>query len=89
MKLPWFKRDGLFFIPITFIAWIVLLICIAYAIDVFNDINSWSLSVRNTLSNFAFRLFIIWAVYSFIGFIASRKGTRLRRRSYAVDANDD
>ena len=72
MNLPWFKRIGIFFLPIAFIGWVILIATLAYAVYVFIDIDSRSHSVSDTLMNFVFNLFIIGAVYSLIAFLTSR-----------------
>jgi len=72
MNLPWFKRTGIFFIPTSIIGWLVALAGLAYAVYVFIDIDRQSHSVSDTLINFAFNLLIISALYSLIGFFASR-----------------
>lgn len=72
MKLPWFKRIGIFFIPISIIGWIIFLGGLAYAVYIFRDIDSRSHSASDTLINFAFYLLIIGAVYSLIALLASR-----------------
>jgi hypothetical protein len=72
MNLPWFRRTGIFFIPVNLIGWIILLAGIAYAVYVFLDIDSRSHSVSDTLMNFVFNLLIIGAVYSLIAFLTSR-----------------
>ena len=73
MKLPWFKRIGMFFIPVTFAGWIILLAGLIYAVYIFIDIDSRSHSASDTLINFVFNLLIIGAVYSLIAFLTSRK----------------
>jgi len=73
MHLPWFKRVGIFFIPKSFMGWIIFIAGIAYAVYLFIDIDSRSHSVSDTLMNFVFNLLIIAAVYSLIGFLTSRK----------------
>lgn len=73
MHTPWFKRFGIFFIPKTFPGWIIFIAGLAYAVYVFIDIDSRSHSVSDTLMNFVFSLLIIAALYSFIGFLTSRK----------------
>jgi hypothetical protein len=73
MHLPWFKRAGIFFLPVTFAGWIILLAAIAYAVYVFIDIDSRSHSVSDTLINFVFSCLIIAAVYSLIAYFASRR----------------
>ena len=72
MNLHWFKRVGLFFVPASFIGWVIFLAAIAYAVYVFIDIDSRSHSVSDTLINFVFNLLIIAAGYSLIGYLASR-----------------
>ncbi len=70
MKFPWFKRIGILYIPQSVAGWIILLAGISYSIYSFIDIDSHSHSVSDTLINFVFRILIIGAVYSLIGFIA-------------------
>lgn len=72
MKLPWFKRNGIFFIPASFIGWIIFSVGLVSAIYFFIDIDSRSHSVSDTLINFVFNLFIIAAVYSLIAYLTSR-----------------
>jgi hypothetical protein len=71
MKLHWFRRFGIFFIPTSIIGWLVLLSGLAYAVYVFIDIDSRSHSVSDTLINFVFNLLIIGAVYSLIAYLTS------------------
>ena len=72
MKLPWFKRVGLFFKPVSAIGWTILLGGLTYAVYIFIDIDSRSHSASDTLTNFVFYALIIGAVYSVIGYFASR-----------------
>lgn len=72
MKLTWFKRVGIFFKPISLIGWLLLAAALAYAVYVFIDIDSRSHSASDTLTNFSFYLLIIGAVYSLVGYFASR-----------------
>ena len=72
MKFPWFKRIGIFFIPVGFAGWIILLAGVAFAIYSFIDIDSRSHSNSDTLMNFAFMCLIIGAVYSLIAYATSR-----------------
>ena len=72
MKFPWFKRIGLFFIPISVVGWILLASGFAFAIYAFIDIDNRSHSVSDTLINFVFILLIISAVYSLIAYLTSR-----------------
>jgi hypothetical protein len=73
MNLHWFKSIGIFFIPTSIIGWIILLGAVAYAVYVFIDVDRRSHSVSDTLMNFVFKLLIIWAVYSLIAFLTSRR----------------
>lgn len=72
MKLPWFKQKGIFFVPVTFVGWIILLAGLVYAIYVFRDIDSRSHSASDTLMNFVFNLLIIATVYTVIAMLTSR-----------------
>ncbi len=72
MKLHWFKRSGVFFIPSTVIGWLILLAAIVYAVYRFIEIDDKSHSVSDTLMNFVFNLFIIAIVYSVIALLTSR-----------------
>lgn len=72
MNLPWFKRIGIFYLPVKLIGWIIFFAAIAYAVYTFIDIDATSHSVSDTLMNFVFSLLIIGAIYSLIGFLTSR-----------------
>ena len=72
MKLHWFKRKGLFFLPVNTIGWIILLFTIGYSVYTFINIDSHSHSVSDTLINFVFQLLIIAAVYSLIGYLTKK-----------------
>jgi drug/metabolite transporter (DMT)-like permease len=72
MNLPWFKRNGIFFIPTSVVGWLIVLAGLIYAVYIFIDIDSTSHSVSDTLISFVFNLLIIGAVYSLIAYLASR-----------------
>jgi hypothetical protein len=72
MKLKWFRRNGIVYVPVSLIGWIILLIGVAYAVYSFIDIDSRSHSVSDTLMNFVFNLLIIYAVYTLIAVLTSR-----------------
>ena len=72
MNFPWFKRIGIFFIPITIMGLILFMVCIAYAVYVFIDIDSRSHSVSDTLINFVFNLFVLGIVYSLLAFLTTK-----------------
>ena len=71
MKLPWFKRIGIFFIPTGFIGWGIMLAGIIFAVYKFIDIDSRSHSASDTLRPFFLYLLIIGLIYAFIAFLTS------------------
>jgi hypothetical protein len=71
MKLNWFKRTGIVYLPASIMGWIILLIGFVYCIYTFMEIDNRSHSVSDTLINFVFRLLIIIAVYTLIAFMTS------------------
>jgi hypothetical protein len=73
MKLPWFKRKGILFIPVSFPGWIITLVSLAFAVYSFIEIDNRSHSVSDTLMNFVFRLVLIAICYSIISWITSRE----------------
>jgi len=72
MKFPWFKQAGIFFLPATFVGWLILSAGIAYAVYSFIDIDSRSHSVSDTLRPFVINLLIIAAVYTLIAWLTSK-----------------
>ena len=72
MKFPWFKRVGIFYIPASIFGWMILVAGLIYAIYNFIDTDRRSHSVSDTLMNYVFRLLIIGAFYSLIGYFTSR-----------------
>ena len=75
MTLHWFKRAGIFFIPISLPGWIVFAAGAAFAVYSFIDVDSRSHSVSDTLMNFVFCLLIIGAVYSLVGYLTGGGGS--------------
>jgi amino acid transporter len=73
MNLPWFKRIGIFFIPKSFIGWVIMLAGILYAVYVFIDIDSRSHSASDTLRPFFLYLLIIGLIYTFVAFLTSAR----------------
>lgn len=71
-----FKRKGFFFIPVSFIGWLLLAASITYSIYLFIDIDSRSHSVSDTLMNWVFNCIMIGIVYSAIGFFTQEKERR-------------
>lgn len=76
MKLPWFKRAGIFFIPVNIAGWIIFMITVIFIIYKFMAIDSRSHSVSDTLINFFFFLLIIGAVYSLVAFLTGNKSRK-------------
>lgn len=72
LHLLWFKRRGIFFIPINVIGWLIVESCCIYSVYIFIDIDNRSHSVSDTLINFAFNLLIIGAGYSLIAYLTSK-----------------
>jgi hypothetical protein len=72
MKLPWFKRVGIFYLPISVMGWILFIISILYTLYVFISINNTSHSVSDLMINFVFSILIIGAVYSLIAFFTGK-----------------
>lgn len=73
MKFNWFKRNGILFIPISWMGWLILVIGLAYAFYKFLDIDSTSHSVSDTLINFAFHMMLIGAIYSILAYFTCKK----------------
>lgn len=73
MNFPWFKRIGIFYVPVAMAGWILLVFSFIFAVFSFMDIDGRSHSVSDTMMNFVFVLLIIGAVYSFIAFLTSRR----------------
>ena len=72
MQFPWFKRIGIFFIPVSIVGWIILMAGFVIAILSFMDIDGRSHSVSDTMINFVFILLIIGAIYSLAAYLTSR-----------------
>jgi hypothetical protein len=73
MKLRWFNRKGMFFLPSSLWGWILLLAAVAYLVWKFIDIDSRSHSVSDTLINFVFNGLIVAAAYALVAFFTSSK----------------
>jgi hypothetical protein len=72
MKLPWFKRNGIFFTPTSFPGWVILGLGLAYEVYYAIDLNNRSHSVSDFLMNLVFMLLIIGAIYSLIAYLIIR-----------------
>jgi len=73
MKLQWFRRWGILYLPISIPGWIIMAGGFCFAIYSFIDTDSRSHSVSDTMMNFVFSLFIIGTVYTLIAYLTSRK----------------
>jgi len=73
MKLNWFTRRGIIYLPASVIGWIILIIALAYAVYTFIDIDHGSHSGSDTMINFVFNLLIIGLVYSVIGYFTEKR----------------
>lgn len=71
MNRKWFIRKGIFFFPLSFTGWIILLAAVIFCVYEFIEIDSRSHSVSDTLDNFIFRAFIVAVVYSAIAYLTS------------------
>jgi len=73
MKLNWFKRKGIIYLPASVAGWVIMLAAAAYAVYTFIDIDRRSHSVSDTLINFVFNLLIIGLVYSIVGYFTEKR----------------
>ena len=71
MKLNWFKKAGIIYLPNSAMGWLITFACLVCAIYNFIAIDRLSHSVSDTLINFVFRLLIIFAVYTLFGYLTS------------------
>ena len=74
MKLNWFIRRGIFYLPVSVAGWIILVLAAAYAVYTFIDINGQSHSVSDVMINFVFNLLIIGLVYTIIAYFTEARG---------------
>ena len=81
MKLPWFTRIGIIYIPRRLLGWIILLAGMVYLVYKFVDIDSRSHSVSDTLRPFIIYLVIIGAVYTLIAFLTNSLSNDMRHQS--------
>ena len=73
MKLNWFTRKGIFYLPVTLIGWLILAIAAAYAVYTFIDIDGRSHSVSDTMINFVFNLLLIGLIYTIIAYFTEAR----------------
>ncbi|XHR94028.1 hypothetical protein ACFJIV_27625 [Mucilaginibacter sp. UC70_90] len=73
MKLNWFTRKGIIYLPVSIVGWIILIIALTYAVFTFIDIDKRSHSVSDMLINFVFNLLLIGLLYTLIAFFTEKK----------------
>ena len=73
MRLNWFIRKGVFFLPYSTVGWVIFIVAVAYAVYLFIDIDSRSHSVSDTLINWVFNCLMVGLGYSLIGFFTEKK----------------
>ncbi len=71
--MNWFKRQGIFFIPISLVGWGILIAAVTWAVYTFIEIDRNSHSVSDTLISFMINCVMLVVVYSAIGFFTHRK----------------
>jgi fructose-specific phosphotransferase system IIC component len=76
MKMKWFERKGIFFIPVSVIGWLIAGVSIGYCVHLFIDIDSRSHSVSDTLMNFVFNALIVAIVYSVLAYFTSKETSK-------------
>ena len=73
MKLNWFRRIGILYVPISPIGYLIAAAVVVYGVWVFRDIDSRSHSVSDTLINFVFNMLLVGVAYSVVGYLTERK----------------
>jgi hypothetical protein len=73
MKLNWFTRKGIIYLPVSIIGWVIFAAALVYAVWIFIYINKSSHSVSDTLINFVFNLLLIGLVYTLIAYFTEKK----------------
>lgn len=73
MKLNWFTRKGIIYLPISIIGWIIFGIALFYAAFTFINIDKHSHSTSGTLINFVFNLLLTGLMYTLIAYFTEKK----------------
>lgn len=68
LKLYFFRRKGILFIPIHFVGWLFLLAVLATAVYVFIDMYSRVLHVTDILGDYSLFFLILLLGYMFFAF---------------------
>ncbi|HUI31951.1 MAG TPA: hypothetical protein VLX91_17205 [Candidatus Acidoferrales bacterium] len=74
MKLLWFRRKGIFYLPASLAGWLVFVAGVVGAVYAFLRIDSHSHSASDTLINWVFYLLIIGALYNLIAYFTTGAG---------------
>jgi len=75
MKLHWFRRAGIVFVPASLQGWLILAAGAAYCVFAFIDIDRKSHSVSDTMMNFVFIFLITGAAYSLVAYLTGGDGS--------------
>ncbi|MBD1363564.1 hypothetical protein IDJ77_07060 [Mucilaginibacter sp. ZT4R22] len=73
MKLNWFTRKGVIYLPASITGWLIFAAALVYAVYTFVDIDSRSHSVSDTLINFVFNLLLIGLAYTIVAYFTEKK----------------
>ncbi|AYL98399.1 hypothetical protein [Mucilaginibacter celer] len=73
MKLNWFTRKGIIYLPVSIIGWVILTIAVTYAAIASVIIGKHSNSVGDMLINAIFNLLLSGLAYTLIAYFTERK----------------
>ena len=68
MRLPFFRRTGILYVPGNIVGWLIMSAGIIFAVYRFIDIDRKSHSASDTLRPFLINLLIIFIVYTLIAY---------------------
>ncbi|RWY52407.1 hypothetical protein [Mucilaginibacter gilvus] len=73
MKLNWFTRKGIVYLPASIIGWLIFAAALLYAVYAFIDIDSRSHLVSDMLINFVFNFLLIGLAYTIVAYFTEKK----------------
>lgn len=73
MKLNWFTRKGIVYMPVSKAGWLIIAASIVYAVYIFARISNRSHSLSNTSLNVVFNTLLIGMVYTVIAYFTERR----------------
>ena len=73
MKLNWFVRRGIIYLPISIPGWLILALATGCAVYTFIDLNSSAHSVSDLMISFIFNLLIIGLVYTIAAYFTENR----------------